>query len=918
MSKGNAKNKGSNPNNDGGTAVSIANTPQAKDDHFVLDLSQPSLTFDLLGNDSGGKAKSLWSIDKGSSYQNLMGGDDDAVVESSTNGASISINADDTVNYDTSSLDASFLDTLSSLTEGQSIEDSFVYAIRLGNGTLSWATATVEFEGMNDDPTLAAATEAAQEDGAAILVDLSLLGNDVDSDDDGTTLTYSISGSPTEGDATINGSSLSFDPGSDFQDLAEGETRDVVIQVTATDSHGASATNDVTVTVTGSNDAPTLSAMAASAEEDGAAISVDLAALADDLDSDDDANSLSYAITGAPSEGSAAISGTSLSFDPEADFQDLAEGETREVVINVTATDAHGATASNDVTVTVTGSNDAPTLSGITANAVEDGNALSFNLAALADDLDSDDDANSLSYAITGVPTEGAATINGTTLSFDPGNDFQDLAEGETREAVINVTATDAHGESASSDFTVTVTGTNDAPIITGGDVSAELLTEPASSGVVLLEASGVLNFEDIDLTDIHSVSALSGTAADDNVSSGSLAVQIASSTDSNGENGQINWTYSVDNSDVSWISAGDDSENNKQTFVVRLEDQNGGFHEQTVQLFLGGGVAAPVVSPLSTSVSEADVDGQINSVLFIDDSGNRSQNWKNAWFGALSQNGYTYDQETMLSYNGNPSSNLNDYDLVIWSVSDRAYTNLTPTNINTMINYLDQGGRLLYAGGHSVYSEPYLNHGGFASQYLGITDYQNNMPTISNTNAGWHIASGPDGNYTLSPEPGAYYGGTMTSAFGTYGTAVSLMQLDNWTVRANNDIVVVNDTGDFVSSTWGFDMAQLDATYRTDFLGYTLDEMGGKAFEFDLLSGASDPNGGTLSVSNLTQLNGPAVSANVDAEGILSFTSGSLDFLDEGETVDLTYEYDVSNADASTSNTVTITVTGVADDTGL
>ena len=335
MSKGNTKSKGSNPNKGGGNAVSIANTPQAKDDHFVLDLSQSSLTFDLLGNDSGGNAKSLWSIDEGPSYQNLLDGDEDAVVETTTHGASISINADDSVSYDASTLDASFLDSLSALTAGQSIEDSFVYAIRMGNGTLSWATATIELQGQNDDPTLAAAAVAAEEDGASVTVDLSSLGDDIDSDDDGSTLTYTITGDPTEGSAVISGTSLSFDPGSDFQSLAAGETRDVVIQVTATDSHGASATNDVTVTVTGTNDAPTLSATTASADEDGAAISVDLAALAHDLDSDDDANGLSYAITGAPTEGAASISGTSLSFDPGADFQDLAQGAARDVVIQI-------------------------------------------------------------------------------------------------------------------------------------------------------------------------------------------------------------------------------------------------------------------------------------------------------------------------------------------------------------------------------------------------------------------------------------------------------------------------------------------------------------------------------------------------------------------------------------------------------
>src|SRR5690606_8510734 len=40
----------------------------------------------------------------------------------------------------------------------------------------------------------------------------------------------------------------------------EGETRDVVVQVQATDSHGLTATNDVTVTVTGTNDGPVLAA----------------------------------------------------------------------------------------------------------------------------------------------------------------------------------------------------------------------------------------------------------------------------------------------------------------------------------------------------------------------------------------------------------------------------------------------------------------------------------------------------------------------------------------------------------------------------------------------------------------------------------------------------------------------------------
>ena len=66
-----------------------------------------------------------------------------------------------------------------------------------------------------------------------------------------------------------------------------------------------------------------------------------------------------------------------FTFDPGADFQDLALGETRDVTFTYTATDDSG--AGNDtstaatVTVTVTGTNDQPTVSNVAVNATEDG-----------------------------------------------------------------------------------------------------------------------------------------------------------------------------------------------------------------------------------------------------------------------------------------------------------------------------------------------------------------------------------------------------------------------------------------------------------------------------------------------------------------------------------------------------------------
>ena len=1434
------------------------------------------------------------SDDSGSTLQyNIIGG---------PSAGSLTNNGDGTFTFDPGS-------DFQGLAKGELTTISLTYTATDNKGAVSApATLTIDVTGTNDDPTLAAGTGAATEDGNAISVDLAALGADVDSDNHGSNLSYSISGAPSEGSASITGTSLSFAPGSDFQDLNEGETHQVVIGVTATDAHGASASNDVTITVTGTNDAPTLAAATLAAQEDGNTASLDLTTLGDDVDSEDTGSSLTYSLLSSAPGGSASIDANGvLSFDPGTDFQNLAKDQATSFDLQVQATDSRGASTSNTVTVTVTGANDAPTLAASAIAATEDGSAVTLDLAALGNDIDSDDDGSTLDYVVLNTPAGGSTEINGSVLSFNPDGDFQSLAQGETTTVDLQVQATDAHGAIATNTVTVTVTGVNDAPEITGGDSSATVTMNPIQApfkveqwvgynsdklsnlqtyaannspdytvytsvvdytddpggfageipgstpwpaaqatgesttgginnnffarlttqiliteadtytfrtfnddGVFLLvnndyiisnsgyfaetafegtkylepgiyplelyfyegggeaslelsyknstgiyqhvgnstlNANGTLNFEDIDLTDVHSVStnaANSGTV-------GTLTASVTTDTTGNGTGGNIAWTYELSGEEQESLKSLAEGETAEQEFVVTVSDGKGGTDTQTVGITIEGandvaelgnavvdltetdsqltasgtlsitdvdngeaffnaqtntagtygsfsidangnwsfasdgalndleegelvtdiftvssvdgttstvtvnitgtpdgptaeddsnaltasaattntdntvywvdwtsatlisqvggrnptylvqgtitlsdrtigvtyqgqaaepwgsvpgvqfndagsedyyvtknggviistegvgvytsaevangptnndiirlnhadsprtltfsepvenlffaivsmnrngyifdqdfevvssadsssdsgyfgwtdawvktnpepgrygistdstvtgvsgqtefhgvlainnaldsltwesqadenwnaftigtyGVAqsatvsgnvlsnddlgtaatfevsnvngsaivgnsitltlasgailkvdrdgsyfyddqgqfttlpegdtytevieytvtdnlgnsdtatlsitvtgaenpsAPTIAPLSVTVSEKKIDGEISSILFVDDSNDRS--WKSLWFSSLDANGYDYDQTT-IGVNNNPSQDLNNYDLVIWSVGDRANTNLTSQNVSTLTSYLQQGGKLLYAGGHSVYSEP--NISSFASQYLGISNYQSNMPTIS---ANLNSAVGPDGSYTLNSYPGGTYGGTMLSAFNASGsTSTMLMEIPNWSVyNYSNDIASINDPGTFVAATWGFDLAQLAAQQRDDFLGYTLEEMGGGTFRFDLLSGATDPDGGILSVSDLIQVGGPAVTANVDSNGILSFDQGSVDFLDEGETVDLTYQYDVDGASASTTNTVTITVIGVAEDVG-
>ncbi|WP_260437730.1 Ig-like domain-containing protein [Burkholderia stagnalis] len=140
-----------------GTAVSMGNTPQATNDVFtsaqtgLTDNTLTTVYLNVMANDLGGAAKTLYSLDSGTEAtvaleQTALLTQDTARAEAvsmdySAHGAHIWITSDGKVGYDASHLDASWLSN-SFNTLGYA-QDSFTYAIRLGNGTLSWATAYV-------------------------------------------------------------------------------------------------------------------------------------------------------------------------------------------------------------------------------------------------------------------------------------------------------------------------------------------------------------------------------------------------------------------------------------------------------------------------------------------------------------------------------------------------------------------------------------------------------------------------------------------------------------------------------------------------------------------------------------------------------------------------------------------------------
>ncbi|WP_150001070.1 Ig-like domain-containing protein, partial [Iodidimonas gelatinilytica] len=214
------------------------------------------------------------------------------------------------------------------------------------------------------------------------------------------------------------------------------------------DGNGGTDIASVTITVTGTNDAPIAEAARNSAEEDGSAVSGQL--VASDVDASD---TLSFSLLDGPAEGSVTVNADgSYSFDPADGFQDLGDGESRNVSFTYQVDDGNGGTDSATVTITVTGTNDAPIAEAARNSAVEDGPAVSGRL--LASDAEGDD----LTFSLLDGPAEGVATVNADgSYRFDPADGFQDLAAGESRDVSFTYQVDDGNGGTDSATVTITV-----------------------------------------------------------------------------------------------------------------------------------------------------------------------------------------------------------------------------------------------------------------------------------------------------------------------------------------------------------------------------------------------------------------------------------------------------------------------------
>src|SRR5262249_43627166 len=180
------------------------------------------------------------------------------------------------------------------------------------------------------------------------------------------------------------------------------------------------------------------------------------------------------------------------------------------------------------------------------------------------------------------------------------------LAAGETLTATYNVTIDDGHGGTVTQPVTVTMTGTNDAPVITSPAQTGAIIGDTNIDDSGNLNVGGTITFTDVDLTDTHTVTF---TGQNDYVGTFSLDPITQDST--NGRTGSVVWHFSVSDHVEDSLAAG---QTLTQTYTVKVADNNGGFTTQDGTITITGTNPPPVITSGAAAVAVSE-EGLPNGV---------------------------------------------------------------------------------------------------------------------------------------------------------------------------------------------------------------------------------------------------------------------------------------------------------------
>ncbi|HEY9239154.1 MAG TPA: Ig-like domain-containing protein [Burkholderiaceae bacterium] len=401
--------------------------------------------------------------------------------------------------------------------------DTFTYSLTDADGSVSTAVVTLQVGAVNDAPV--ATDDLASTPINTPLTGIAVLPNDSDVDGDPLTVTGAVMVDPAQGTVSVApDGTLSFTP-------AANVTGPVVITYTIADGQGGTDTATLTVNV-GTNSPPTGADSVRTIAEDGS-----YSVAASDFgfaDADAGQSFANVRIDALPTAGTLLLNGIALAAGASVPVAAIDAGG----LVFVPAPDANGTpyasfsfsvqdsagafdTAPNTLTIHVTPMPDAAVIGGGAAGATVEDTTLTATGTLTVTDADAGEATFQPQSGVAGA--HGTFGIDATGVwtyvlnNIDPA--VQALGAGQTLPAETFAVQS---ADGTTVQVVVTITGTDDAPVISTGAGAVTENTSPV--------ASGTLTASDVDNPTLAFVPATIGG------NFGSLVLQADGS-----------WTYTLD-----------------------------------------------------------------------------------------------------------------------------------------------------------------------------------------------------------------------------------------------------------------------------------------------------------------------------------------------------------------------------------
>ena len=549
----------------------------------------------------------------------------------------------------------------------------------------------------------------------------------------------------------------------------------------------------------------------------------------------------------------------SITYDPNGQFNYLADGETTTDSFTYTIEDASslsdsGSTAT--VTLRITGSNDLPTAVADSISVTEGGTVtqlVSTQTSVLFNDSD-DDTSDSLTAVLDTDVTNGSLTLNSNGTFSYTHNGSQTSSDSFTYHA------NDGTGNSNTVTVSISISNTNDTPIA----VADSIAVAEAGTATQLTTTQTSVLFNDSDEENDTLAAALVN-----NVSNGSLTLN---------SNGTFSYTHdgtetSSDSFTYRATANGGTSLSNEVTVSITVTNSNDSPVAVADSIYVTEGGTVTELTTTQTSVLFNDTDEENNSLTAVIDTSPT-----NASSFTLNTNGtfsYTHDGSetttdsfTYHANDGNSDSNTITVSISIGALNDRPVANDDGPAAVTEVS--------------SVIIDLLAND----------TDPENSSLSITNLEAGTAASNGSvvnngDGTVTYT------HNGSQTSSDSfTYtandGTLDSLSAA-TVTVSVNN----VNDSpigiADSISVTEAGTATQLTTTQTS------------------VLFNDTDEENNSLTASVVSNVSNGSLTLN--SNGTFSYThDGS-----ETSSDSFTYQANDGNSNSSTT-TVSISITNTND----